>query len=44
MWCESQEETHVHDGDGLFAGGAEILDHVLDQHRAFGDDAICDMC
>jgi hypothetical protein len=32
MWCDSQEETHVHDGDGLLAGGSEILDHVLDQH------------
>jgi hypothetical protein len=26
--------THVHDGDGLVADAAEILEHVLDEHAA----------
>jgi hypothetical protein len=33
--------THVHDGDRLLAGRTEVLDHVLDQHAALGDLALC---
>ena len=32
--------TYVHDGDGLFAGGTEVLDHVLDEHAALGHLAL----
>ena len=32
--------TYVHDGDGLLAWVAQILDHVLDEHRALGDTAL----
>jgi len=33
--------THVHDGDWLLAWRSEILDHVLDEHGALGDLALC---
>jgi hypothetical protein len=36
-------ETYVHDGNGLLAWGAEILDHVLDEHAALGDLALCEV-
>ena len=36
-----REATHIHDGDGLLAGRTEVLDHVLDQHAALGDLALC---
>jgi len=32
--------TYVHDGDGLLARGAEVLDHVLDKHGALSDLAL----
>lgn len=35
------EDTYVHDGDRLLAGRTEVLDHVLDQHAALGDLALC---
>lgn len=34
--------TYVHDGDGLLARGAEVLDHVLDEHGALSDLALCE--
>jgi len=34
-------EAYVHDGDWLVARGAQILDHILDQHRALGDLLLC---
>jgi hypothetical protein len=36
------EVTYVHDGNGLLARGAEVLDHVLDEHRALSDLALCE--
>ena len=36
------EFTYVHDWDGLFAWSTEILDHVLDEHGALGDLALCE--
>jgi len=35
------EVAYVHDGDGLFAGRTEVLDHVLDEHAALGNLALC---
>jgi hypothetical protein len=35
------EDAYVHDGDRLLAGRTEVLDHVLDQHAALGDLALC---
>ena len=35
------EDTYVHDGDGLLAGRTEVLDHVLNEHRALSDLALC---
>lgn len=35
--------TYVHDRNGLLAGVAEILNHVLDEHRTLGDGALCIM-
>lgn len=34
--------TYVHDGDGFLARGAEVLDHVLDEHGALSDLALCE--
>ena len=34
--------TYVHDGDRLLAGRTQVLDHVLDEHRALGHLALCD--
>lgn len=34
--------TYVHDRNGLLAGSAEVLDHVLDEHRALGDLTLCE--
>lgn len=34
--------THVHDGNGLLAGVSKIFNHVLDEHRLFGDGALYD--
>ena len=34
--------TYVHDGDGLLARSAEVLDHVLDEHGALSDLALCE--
>lgn len=34
--------TYVHDGDRLLAWGAEVLDHVLDEHGALSDLALCE--
>lgn len=34
--------TYVHDGDGLLARGAEVLDHVLNEHGALSDLALCE--
>jgi len=32
--------TYVHDGNGLLAGRAEVLDHILDKHGALSDLAL----
>lgn len=37
------EATHVHDGDRLLAWVAEILNHILDQHGALSDNALCNL-
>ena len=34
--------TCVHDGNGLLAWGAKVLDHVLDEHGALSDLALCE--
>ena len=34
--------SYVHDGNGLLARGAEVLDHVLDEHGALSDLALCE--
>jgi hypothetical protein len=36
------DATYVHDGNGLLAGGAEVLDHVLDEHGALSNLALCE--
>jgi hypothetical protein len=41
-WGVVRSGTYVHDGDGLLARRAEVLDHVLDQHGALGDLTLCD--
>jgi hypothetical protein len=33
--------TYVHDGDRLLTGRTEVLDHVLNQHGALSDLALC---
>lgn len=44
MLRDGGDETHVHDRDGLLAGGTKIFDHVLDEHRTLGDDAVYNVC
>lgn len=34
--------TYVHDRDGLLARSAKVLDHVLDEHGALSDLALCE--
>jgi len=34
--------TYVHDGNWLLTRGAEVLDHVLDQHGTLCDLALCE--
>jgi len=33
--------TYVHDGNRLLAGRTKVLDHVLDEHGALGNLALC---
>jgi hypothetical protein len=40
-WVAVRSGTYVHDGDGLLAKGNEVLDHVLDEHGALGNLALC---
>jgi hypothetical protein len=42
-WNEC-EETYIHDGNWLLAWSAQVLDHVLDQHAALGNLALCGSC
>ena len=41
-WIGSCEATYVHNRNRLLTGRTEVLDHVLDQHGALGDLALCE--